>query len=66
MNVKSLDRHTQALLALHDYGTRDGATVSSILTAMVKDGFTREEIAAASAQMLGDDLPPHRRPTVKE
>ena len=41
------DRLTLAVCALHDYGTRDGATAKSVMAAMRKDGFTDAEIAAA-------------------
>jgi len=49
------ERIQRAILALHDYGTRDGATPETVKAAMVKDGFTKEEMAQAAAEMLGDD-----------
>ncbi len=41
-------RKQQALLALHDYGSRDGATHRSVLAAMEREGFTKAEIAEAA------------------
>lgn len=47
-----LDRETKALLALHDLGSRDGATARSVRQAMLDEGFTREEVEKA-AQRYG-------------
>ena len=43
-----LDRITMARLAIHDFGTRDGATARSIRDAMLNEGFTLAEIAEAA------------------
>jgi len=45
---EKLDRMTAALLALHDYGSRDNATSASVKQCMLDEGFTLEEIAAAA------------------
>lgn len=47
-------RLEQALLALHDHGTRPKATANSVQKAMEKDGFTRAEILAAVEHMRGN------------
>lgn len=43
-----LDRATEALLALHDLGTRENATAHGVKNAMLKEGFTLQEIAQAA------------------
>ena len=43
----TLDRETRIKLAIHDYGTRDGASAKKVVAALRKDGFTAEEIAKA-------------------
>lgn len=45
------ERLQRAILALHDHGTRDGATATIVKEVMLKEGFTLEEIAAAAAAM---------------
>jgi hypothetical protein len=49
--VITKDRLDMAVIALHDHGTRDGATKASVLDGMKQDGFTREEVAAAAQEM---------------
>lgn len=48
MSTESLDRKTQATLALHDFGTREGATARLVKRQMLGEGFTLEEIAEAA------------------
>lgn len=48
MSNEKLDRETQAALALHDLGSREGATARSVKQAMLDEGFTLEEIARAA------------------
>lgn len=43
-----LTREVQAILALHDFGTRHGATAHSVRQAMLDEGFTLAEIAKAA------------------
>lgn len=43
-----IDRKTQALLALHDHGSREGATAAKVRSAMIDEGFTLSEIAEAA------------------
>ena len=45
---EALDRKTAALLALHDYWSRDKATMASVRDGMLSEGFTLEEIAQAA------------------
>lgn len=45
---RELDRATQALLALHDLGSRENATANGVKRAMLDEGFTLEEIAEAA------------------
>ena len=49
---ETISRADRALIALHDHGTRDGATARSVMAAMKKDGFTDEEIRAATETMV--------------
>jgi hypothetical protein len=51
MSEKNLDRKTRALLALHDHGTRDGATAHKIKQSMLDEGFTLAEIREAAKEM---------------
>jgi|GEM_PF-5616959 len=51
--TKELSRADRARLALFDHGTRKGATSNSVIRAMEKDGFTRDEILAAVEKMQG-------------
>ncbi|GHC12748.1 hypothetical protein GCM10007291_07570 [Gemmobacter nanjingensis] len=53
--MTGINRQERAILALHDYGTRPGATAKSVKDAMLKDGFTLEEIAYAARAMEGGD-----------
>lgn len=48
MREKKIDRKTQALLALHDHGSREGATAAKVRKAMLGEGFTLEEIDQAA------------------
>lgn len=41
-------RDERALIALHDHATRRGATKTSVLIGVRKDGFTSDEIAKAA------------------
>ena len=41
-------RKQQALLALHDHGSREGATAKTVRRAMLDEGFSDEEIAEAA------------------
>jgi len=45
--MSDIDRKTKALLALHDLGTRDGATARKVWKQMEEEGFSKEEIAEA-------------------
>lgn len=47
----SKERLQRAIMALHDHGTRESATARSVRAAMLKEGFTDEEIEAAAAAM---------------
>lgn len=50
-NTPSLSRIDRAVLALHDYGTREGATGKKVFNQMLNAGFTKKEIAEASKRM---------------
>lgn len=49
MNDKAekISREQRALIALHDLGTREGATAESVRRGMLKEGFTLSEIRTA-------------------
>lgn len=47
----SKDRLNRAVIALHDHGTREGATKKTVTDGMTRDGFSLEEIAAAAQEM---------------
>ena len=49
--ISDLDR---CLMALHDHGTRQGATSSKVLKALKSDGFTAATIKTAVVEMRGD------------
>lgn len=49
--AENKERLQRAILALHDHGTRERATAKSVRDAMLKEGFTDEEIKAAAAAM---------------
>lgn len=51
--MTGINRQERAVIALHDYGTRPGATAKSVRDAMLKDGFTLEEIADAARVLNG-------------
>ncbi len=51
MDPKRLER---ALIALHDYGSREGATAKKVQRQMKADGFTLEEIVRAASVMQGE------------
>lgn len=53
-NTPSLPQIDRAILALHDYGTREGATAKSVMRQMEKAGFTKAEILKATSVMSGD------------
>lgn len=46
-----ITRIDRAVMALHDHGTRDKATMKSVMRGMKADGFTEEEIVAAAERM---------------
>lgn len=46
--TEQLPRKTQALLSLHDHGSREGATANTVRRAMLAEGFSLEEIAEAA------------------
>lgn len=48
------ERENRALITLHDLGTRDGATASSVRRGMLKEGFTNDEIRKAVETMAGE------------
>jgi hypothetical protein len=48
-----MTRLEQAMIALHDYGTREGATAKSVMREMKKAGFTQAEILKATSVMSG-------------
>lgn len=50
MEVTRIER---AMIALHDYGTREGATAKKVRKQMMADGFTNKEIDAAATAMQG-------------
>jgi SOS response regulatory protein OraA/RecX len=56
MNGKdtTVDRKQQAIIALHDYGSREGATPAKLKRNMKNAGFTAEEIAEAARALSGD------------
>ena len=48
MKNETLSRTKQAILALHDHGSRPNATAANVRRAMQDEGFTDAEIAAAA------------------
>jgi hypothetical protein len=40
-------------LAIHDHGTRDGATSKKVMAALLSEGFERDEIVKAIREWLG-------------
>lgn len=44
---ETIRREQRALIALHDLGTREGATAASLRRGMLKEGFTLAEIRTA-------------------
>lgn len=50
MEVTRLER---AIIALHDYGSREGATAKKVRRQMLDQGFTNKEISAAVTAMEG-------------
>ena len=51
--VMMVTRLERAIIALHDYGTREGATAKSVRRQMMDAGFTNKEITAAAQAMEG-------------
>ena len=49
--ISDLDK---CLMALHDHGTRPGATSSKVIKALKNDGFTAATIKAAVVEMRGE------------
>lgn len=50
MTITRLER---AIITLHDYGSREGATAEKVRRQMLNDGFTNKEISAAARAMEG-------------
>lgn len=50
-----MDRIDRAIIALHDHGSREGATTASVMAAMKRDGFTAQEVAEAAKRMEGEE-----------
>ena len=46
--VMEVTRLERAIIALHDYGSREGATAKGVRKQMMGAGFTNKEINAAS------------------
>lgn len=44
---ESISRKQRAFIALHDLGSREGATAASVRAGMLKEGFTLAEIRTA-------------------
>lgn len=57
MTDGEITRAEQALIALHDYGSRAGATARKIMANMRAAGFTEAEISAAATTMHGEHSP---------
>lgn len=55
MDPVTIDRIDRAIIAIHDHGTREGATSKSVTKALKKDGFTPEEIAKTVKRMDGGE-----------
>lgn len=49
--MKTIDHIDLAVMALHDYGTRDGATAKKVMKQMRAAGFNDKEIAQATERM---------------
>jgi SOS response regulatory protein OraA/RecX len=52
MNKKA-KRTDHIKLAIHDHGTRDGATPKKVMAALLKEGFQKDEIEKAITDWLG-------------
>ncbi len=50
--IKRTDR---IKLAIHDHGTRPGATAKKVMDALVKEGFERDEISKAIQEWIGNE-----------
>ena len=46
-----MNRKQQAIVALHDYATRDGATSNKVISQMKSAGFSLSEIEEAAKEM---------------
>lgn len=46
------DHIARCKIAIHDYGTRKGATSAKVTSQLLKAGFTRDEISATTEEML--------------
>ncbi len=55
--MAEMRRIDRAIIALHDYGTREGATAHSVKAALRNDGFTLDEIMAAIDEMSNPTNP---------
>ena len=51
--MSAISRKQKAIIALHDFGSREGATAAKVKKQMKDAGFTTQEIAEAAAQMDG-------------
>lgn len=45
----------RCIVALHDYGTREGATASGVMSQLKADGFTHTEIEQAIRKFSGEE-----------
>ncbi len=52
--MKEVTNVDRCLMALHDHGTRPGATSNKVINALKADGFTPAEIQAAVVVMRGE------------
>ena len=50
-DAERLQRLQRAIIALHDYGSREGATAAWVRQKMKADGFTAKEISEAAKKM---------------
>lgn len=51
MGSAPISRRAQAILALHDFGSREGATTAKVIEQMKAAGFTEKEMAQAAHEM---------------
>ena len=53
--MEKIKRTDRIKLAIHDHGTRPGATSKKVMEALLKEGFERDEISKAIKEWLSDD-----------